>query len=83
MEQELDDFIEWLRVLKLPEADFRKHIRPYFSDTVEMNQYIERRAPQQEARYSQDSGYRTPTMPAPVIETPKTTGHYKGKRRKR
>lgn len=46
MEEELDDFIEWLRVLKLPEEDFRRHIRGYFDDTAEMEQYISTRKPQ-------------------------------------
>lgn len=91
MEEELDDFIEWLRVLQLPEEDFRRHIRGYFDDTAAMDQYIEERRPQY-IRYAHLQDPSTiamssvPTMPAPVQDTvtePKKAGHYKGKRRKK
>jgi hypothetical protein len=86
MEQELDDFIEWLRVLRLPEKDFRRHVRPYFDDTSQMEVYIESRMPQTDMRsVDPEPTKRTiPTMPAPVIqELPPRSGHYKGKRRRR
>ncbi len=97
MEEELDDFIEWLRVLKLPEEDFRRHIRGYFDDTAAMEQYIVTRQPQA-IRYAHLDDPSTvamsaiPTKPAPVMDyvtqddIPVVSGHkgrYKGKRRKR
>lgn len=92
MDEELDDFIEWLRVLQLPEEDFRRHIRGYFDNTSEMNQYIEERKPQA-VRYAHLQDPETialtaiPTKPYAVQEAvtpePKNHGHYKGKRRKR
>ena len=92
MEDDLDDFIEWLRVLGLPEADFRKHIRGYFDDTTEMEEYIEAR--RDDIHYMSDTYVgesvpymvtRVPTEPHVTIEdtVPIKTGHYKGKRRKR
>ena len=94
MDEELDDFIEWLRVLQLPEEDFRRHIRGYFDDTAEMEQYIATRQPQA-VRYAHLRDPETismsavPTKPYQVQETvaepetAKKSGHYKGKRRKR
>jgi hypothetical protein len=93
MDEELDNFIEWLRVLKLPEEDFRRHIRGYFDDTDAMNIYIERRAPQEAVRYAYSTGDEqvslgVPTRPSQALsddtqDIPLKTGHYKGKRRKR
>jgi hypothetical protein len=91
MNDNLDDFIEWLRVLKLPEEDFRRHIRGYFDDTGQMERYIASRQPQA-IRYAHltDSEIvamsAVPTKPAPVLfDDPEHEhkGRYKGKRRKR
>lgn len=94
MDTELDDFIEWLRVLQLPEEDFKRHIRGYFDDTAEMNRYIETRAPQQSVRYAYDDQDRPQVTdvstrpwpaqpPEPTEAIPVKAGRYKGRRRKR
>ncbi len=78
--------IEWLRVLGLPEEEFRKAIRPYFADTGQMNMYIEERRPLEVVRYEraiQDvpSNFSTPTKPFFIEEL--QSGHYKGRHGKR
>lgn len=87
MEQELDDFIEWLRVLQLPEEDFKAHVRPYFDNTTAMEAYIEERKPQEGWVYVPDvtPSHEIPTQPYAEQETvsPPSHGRYKGKRRKR
>lgn len=88
MEQDLEDMLDWLAVLALPEEEFRRAIRPYFNDTGAMNMYIQQRAPQEVVRYAQSikdepTHYNTPTMPAPVLEDESPGHHYKGRRRKR
>lgn len=89
MDTELDDFIEWLRVLQLPEEDFKRHVRPYFDNTTAMEKYIEDRKPQAGwSEYSPDEYFHrdVPTMPYHDQETvsePRKSGRYKGKRRKR
>jgi hypothetical protein len=88
MEPTEEEMIEWLRVLGLPEDEFRKAIRPYFNDTEAMNVYIEERAPDfdyMNSEYTGDSTQqlekRVPTMPMFLQDL--ESGHYKGKRRKR
>lgn len=95
-ETELEDFIEWLRVLNLPDEDFRRHIRGYFDDTMAMERYIERTTPRS-IRYASlpgdppppqeywvedyiDDGYNVEPVYRPIETGHK--GRYKGKRRK-
>ncbi len=80
--------IEWLRILGLPENEFRKAIRPYFNDTEAMNVYIEERSDDfgyMNSEYTGDTEQQmdkhVPTMPFFIQEL--DDGHYKGKRRKR
>lgn len=73
MDDNLDDFIEWLRVLQLPEEDFKRHIRGYFDDTAEMVRYIEEREPQATIRYAhQIETVNLPTQPWPSQPAEKT-----------
>lgn len=40
-DRELEEALEYFRLLGLPEEEFRKAIRSYFDNTGEMDAYIE------------------------------------------
>jgi hypothetical protein len=76
MEPTEEEMIEWLRVLALPEDEFRRAIRPYFADTGQMNMYIEERRPQELLQADP-----VPTRPFLIEEL--ESGRYKGRHGKR
>jgi hypothetical protein len=38
---ETEEMLDWVRALRLPEAEFRAYVRPHFEDTEAMEKYID------------------------------------------